>query len=145
MKAARSAGWLSYRGDPASKKLIRCDQEDWMKGHEDELAEKTHRHPSAWWEERYKWVDEAGEPRKPDYKNCGRNVKGLDYMRDEIPEQQPNEQTRLHCLQGRKQVSLPCLDLTEADEEGHMTFGEVAKNLTPAEFLKTQREKFEEA
>ena len=62
-------------------------------------------------------------------------------MRDEFPEQQPDEKTRLHCLQGRHVVSLPSIDLTD---EG-LTFPEVAQNLVPEQFLKTQREKYEEA
>ena len=112
-----------------------------MKGNEAKFEEKTHRHPSAWWEMRYTWRDEAGEPQKPDYKACGRNVHGLDYMRDEFPEQGPNEKVRLNCLLGTKQITLPCIDLTE-DE---VSFPEVAKNLRPSEFLRTQREKFEAA
>ena len=120
---------------------MRCDQEDWMRVRQEVLPEKSHRHPSEWWESRYEWINEAGEPRKPNYKTCGRNVNGLEYMRDEFPEQAPNEATRLKCLLGRKQITLPCIDLTEDDE----TFEEVAKNLTPSEFLKTQRQKIEEA
>ena len=27
LRAARSAGWLSYRGDPRTKALVRCDTE----------------------------------------------------------------------------------------------------------------------
>ena len=73
-----------------------------MKGREQELPEETHRHPSAWWEERYKWINEEGEPEKPDYKSCGRNVRGLEYMRDEWPEQAPGEETRLNCLRGNE-------------------------------------------
>ena len=145
LKAMRSAGWLSYRADPARKALVRCDEEDWMKGREDELPERTHRHPNIWWEERYKWLDEEGEPRKPDFKTCGRNIKGLEYMRDEFPEQQPDETTRLGCLQGRKVVTLHCINLAEDDDDEAMTFPEVAKYLVPANFLKTQREKFEAA
>ena len=38
-------------------------------------------------------------------------------------------------------MTLPCIDFTEEE----FTFPEVAKNLRPAEFLKTQREKFEAA
>ena len=49
LKARRSAGWLSYRADPARTVLVSCDQEDWMKGREDELLEHTHRHPNIWW------------------------------------------------------------------------------------------------
>ena len=143
LKAMRSAGWLSYRADPARKMLVRCDQEDWMRGREDELPEQSHRHPKAWWEERYKWLGENGEPRKPDFKSCGRNVRGLQYMRDEFPEQEPDETTKLHCLTGKKLITLPCINLTEDDDE--LTFPEVAANLRPAEFLKTQREKFEAA
>ena len=56
-------------------------------------------------------------------------------------EQGPNEVTRLHCLRGKKQVCLPCVEI---DEEG-LEFSEVAKGLIPAEFLRTQREKFEAA
>jgi hypothetical protein len=62
-------------------------------------------------------------------------------MRDEFPEQSPTETMRLNCLQGAKRVTLPCIDFTEEE----FTFPEVAKNLRPAEFLKTQREKFEAA
>ena len=141
LKAARSCGWLSYRADPMRKVLLRCDQEDWMKGREDELPEKTHRHPSEWWEQRYTWLNEEGEPRQPDWESCGKSVKGIEYMRDEFPEQKPNETTRLHCLQGKKQVSLHCIDLTEDD----LSFPEVARNLMPAQFSRTQREKFEAA
>ena len=112
-----------------------------MRGREEELAEVTHRHPSAWWDERYKWLHEGGEPREPDYRSCGRNVRGLGYMTDEFPEQAPNEKTRLHCLLGQKQVILPCLEV----EEDEFCFPEVASNLKPAEFLRTQREKFEAA
>ena len=141
LKAARMCGWLSYRADPKRKVLIRCDQEDWMRGREQELPEESHRHPSAWWSERYNWINEEGEPRKPDYKNCGRNVRGLQYMRDEFPEQAPNETTRLNCLRGTKKVCLPCFEIADEGFE----FSDVAKNLRPAEFLKTQREKFEAA
>jgi len=105
LKAMRSAGWLSYRADPARKMLVRCDQEDWMRGREDELPEQSHRHPKAWWEERYKWLGENGEPRKPDFKSCGRNVRGLHYMRDEFPEQEPDETSRLHCLIGKNSTN----------------------------------------
>ena len=48
---------------------------------------------------------------------------------------------RLNCLQGKKRVSLPCVEI---DDEG-FNFSEVAKNLKPDGFLKTQREKFEAA
>ena len=84
---------LSYRADPVRKALIRCDQEDWMRGREQELPEESHRHPSAWWDERYKWINEEGEPLKPDYSTCGQQVRGLEYMRDEFPEQAPNATT----------------------------------------------------
>ena len=60
---------------------------------------------------------------------------------DEFPEQQPDEKTRLHCLQGTHVVSLPSIDLTGED----LTFPELAQNLVPEQFLKTQREKYEEA
>ena len=60
-------------------------------------------------------------------------------MRDEFPEQKPNEQTRLRCLQGKRQVTLHCIDLSEED----LSFPEIAQNLAPAAFLKTQRKKME--
>ena len=66
LKAARMCGWLSYRADPVRKVLIRCDEEDWTKGRAEELPETSARHPLSWWDERYKWIDEEGEPRKPD-------------------------------------------------------------------------------
>ena len=66
-------------------------------------------------------------------------------MRDEFPEQGPDETTRLHCLQGRKVVRMPCINLAEDEDEDVMTFPEVARHLVPSHFLKTQREKFEAA
>ena len=90
LKAARVCGWMSYRVDPVSKVLVRCDEEDWMRGREDELLERTHRHPNSWWNQRYIWLNEEGEPRKPDWKTCGQNVHGFEYMRDEFLEQQPD-------------------------------------------------------
>ena len=62
------------------------------------------------------------------------------YMRDEFPEQGPNEMTRLHCLRGQKKVCLHCFEIDEEVFE----FSEVAKGLKSAEFLKTQRERFED-
>ena len=141
LRQARSAGWLSYQADPVRKVLVRCDAQPWMQGRAEEFPEKTHRHPSAWWGERYNWLNEEGEPCEADWKRCGRNVFGMEYMREEFPEQAPNEKLRLNCLQGRKNVEMPCLAIEDED----MTFGEVAKNLVPEEFLRTQREKFEEA
>ena len=71
LKAARACGWLSYRADPMRKTLIRCDEEDWMRGLEDDFPEKSHRHPSDWWDARCKWLDEKGEPRQADSKGAG--------------------------------------------------------------------------
>ena len=79
--------------------------------------EQTQRHPHAWWDERYKWINEEGEPRKPDYKTCGRNVLGLEYMRDEFPEQGPNEMARLHCLMGQKEGVFDCVEIDEGEFE----------------------------
>ena len=141
LKAARMCGWLSYRADPARKVLIRCDEEDWMKGREQELPEESQRHPQAWWAERYRWIKEEGEPMRPDYKKCGKQIQGFGYIRDGFPEQKPNEEARLHCLRGTKQICLPCIEI---DEEG-LEWYEVAKGLKPAEFLLAQREKFEAA
>ena len=77
LKATRACGWLSYRADPVSKKLIRCDQEDWMRDLKPEAAlpEETHRHPKQWWQERYQWIGEGDEPYKPDFKGCGYKTK----------------------------------------------------------------------
>ncbi len=141
LRAARACGWLSYRADPVRKVLVRCDEEPWMAGRADELPEASHRHPAAWWAERYRWVDEAGVPREANWKSCGRQVFGMEYMRDEFPAQAPAETMRLNCMLGTKVVTLPDIDLS--DEA--MTFGEVAKNVVPQEFLRTQREKFEAA
>ena len=49
----------------------------------------------------------------PDWKLSGRNIKGLEYMRDEFPEQVPGEKTRLNCLEGSKVVILHSIDLHE--------------------------------
>ena len=132
---------MSYRANPETKALVRCDEEPWMQGREDELPEKSHRHPSERRQQRYSWRDEAGEPRKPDYSKCGRRVFGLEYMRDEFPEQEPNETTRLNCLRVTKKICLPSIDLSEEE----FVFPEVAKNLGSATCLQTQREKFEAA
>jgi len=141
LKAARACGWLSYRADPVRKVLVRCDEEAWMSGRAEEFPERSHRHPAAWWEMRYRWLNEAGEPRLPDWKSCGRAVNGMEYMTDEFPAQAPEERTRLNCLLGTKNVTLPAIDLSGED----LTFPELAKNLKPEEFLRTQREKFDAA
>ena len=141
LRQARACGWLSYRADLVRKALVRCDEEDWMKGREQELLEETHRHPRVWWSSRYEWKNEEGEPLKPDYNQCGRSSHGLEHMRDEFPEGKPNAQTRLNCLIGTKVVRLHDVDLSE---EG-MTFDEVGANLVPDTFLRTQREKYEAA
>ena len=75
------------------------------------------------------------------YKTCGRNVHGLEYMKDEFPEQNPNETTRLNCLQGAKEVCLPCFEIGEQDGD----FSEMSKSLAAPEFLLSMREKFEAA
>ena len=115
-----------------------------MTGRLEELRERPHRRPSAWLAQRYNWVAEDGEPRKPDYKYCGKGVRSVEYMRDEFPEQKPDETMRLKCLRGQKQVVLPCFDFT-GPEDDMFQFPEMARSLVPAQFLKTQREKFEEA
>ena len=86
---ARAAGWLSWKGDPSTGFLIKCDDEDWMKGREDILPERSHRHPHCWWDLKTGWVNEQGEPKKPNWKKCGTNVLCPEYMTDEFPEQQP--------------------------------------------------------
>ena len=132
LEAARSAGWLSYQADPERKVLVMCGDQHWMAGRSEEFREESHRHPSAWWEMRYKWIDEADEPRKPEYKICGRNVGGLEYMSDASPEQAPCEKTRLNCLGGTKQVTLPCIQLRPED----LTCPEVAENMKADAFEK---------
>ena len=62
-------------------------------------------------------------------------------MKDEFPEDTPNAEHRLHCLVGTKSVRNQDVDLTGDD----MTFDEVGAGLTPANFLRTQRERYEEA
>ena len=52
LRAMRSAGWLRYRGDPSTKKLVRCDEEWWLRDRVQELPEQSHRHPATWWLER---------------------------------------------------------------------------------------------
>ena len=56
LKNARSCGYLSYRADPQTKRLVRCDEEWWMQGREHELPDFSNRHPAAWWQKQYKWV-----------------------------------------------------------------------------------------
>ena len=47
LKSCRQIGWLSYRGDPETKRLVRCDGETWMQGRSEELVERSHRHPNS--------------------------------------------------------------------------------------------------
>ena len=147
LKHARSCGYLSFRCDPKTKRLVRCDEEWWMQGREHELPEESHRHPARWWENRYKWVNEQGEPREPDFKSCGKSVRGFEYMKDEFPENQSGEQVFLHCMTGKRAVTLHDIDLTKDDEP--MTFGDLCEppqivsdglRVQPAHFLKTQFE-----
>ena len=73
---------MSYRADPVRKVLVKCHDEAWMAGRLGELAEVSHRHPGMWWEQRYSWMNEEGEPRVPDWKQRGKNVYGPEYMMD---------------------------------------------------------------
>ena len=50
LRAMRSAGYLRYRADPETKRLVRCDDEWWMQDSKQELPEASHRHPAAWWD-----------------------------------------------------------------------------------------------
>ena len=52
LRAARAAGWMSYRGDPTTKTLVRCDHEGWLMGRSHGLPEESHRRPACWWEKR---------------------------------------------------------------------------------------------
>ena len=62
-------------------------------------------------------------------------------MKDEFPEDTPNAEHRLHCLVGTKSVRNHDVGLTGDD----VTFDEVGAGLTPANFLRTQRKRYEEA
>ena len=107
-------------------------------GRVDELLEVSHRHPAPWWAGRYEWIGEGGEPEKARWtKAAGFGVSGLQSMRDELPQQKPTEELRLHCL--KKRVLLHSIDL--GDDEGvTMTFNEVGANLLDEAFLKSQRQ-----
>ena len=108
-------------------RLIKCDDEDWMKGREDILPERSHRHPHCWWDLKTGWVNEQGEPKKPNWKKCGTNVLSPEYMVDEFPEQQPDEHVNLKCM--RKEVALHCIDLSTP--EAGVTFTEIWDPLLP--------------
>ena len=146
LRAARRAGWLSYRGDPVRKCLVRADEEAWTQGrlgHED-LGEVSHRHPQSWWAGRYSWL-EGGEPVRPQWtKSAGFGVSGLQSMRDEFPEQAPREEVGLKCLNlGRGvKIDLHSVEIGEDDngKEPIMTFGKMGEELIPEVFLRTQRE-----
>ena len=140
LQVTRACGWLSYQADPVRKVLVRTDEQDWFKGREEELAEVSNRHPHSWWRARYKWRD-GEEPLRPDYKRCGKSVRGVEYMKDEFPEDKPHAEYKLNCLIGKKVVRNQDVDLTGDD----MTFGEVGSQLIPDTFLRTQRERYEEA
>ena len=114
LRAARSTGWMSYRGDRTTKTLVRCDHEGWLMGKADELPESSHRHPATWWQKRYEWLSEGGEPQKPEWdKQCGKGVSGLQSMRDELPEQKPDEEVKLHC-HNIKNSGCCCMSLISA-------------------------------
>ena len=76
----------------------------------------------------------------PDWKGCGGGVAGEEYMREEFPEQAPNETTHMKCFaRGSQTVTLHCIEIEE------LAFPELAKPLRAEEFMKTERERFEEA
>ena len=139
LKVTRACGWLSYQADPVSKTLVRTDEQDWYKGREAELLEDSHRHPKSWWDDRYKWKD-GEEPLRPDFKKCGHNIFGLEYMRDEFPENEPHAEHKLKCMAQLKAVRNHDVDLIEGD----LVFAEAGSELIPENFLKTQRERYEE-
>ena len=142
LKQARACGWLSYRADPVSKALVRCDNEAWMQGKAEEYPEESHRHPASWWHERYKWVNESGEPFLPEWKRCGRNIRGFEYMRDEFPAGAPHEDVTLHCMavSGKKRVMLHEVDFSGPDEDMSFRPDDLGEALDSEIFVKTQRE-----
>ena len=131
---ARAAGWLSRKGDPSTGFLIKSDDEDWMKGREDILPERSHRHPHCWWELNTGWVNEQGEPKKLDWKQCVNSVVAF-------PEQQPDEHVNLKCM--RREAALHCIDLSTA--EAGVTFTELWDPLLPQCFESLCAQRREEA
>ena len=67
----------AFEDNPSETK---CGAEDlmrilgwsWMRMRAEDEDEQSQRHPHAWWDERYKWINEEGE------KTCGRDVLGLE-------------------------------------------------------------------
>ena len=62
-------------------------------------------------------------------------------MRDEFPESVPHAEHRLRCFVGQKVVRNYDVDLTDED----LRFEEAGRELKPEAFLKSQRQKYEEA
>ena len=93
---------------------------------------------------RYTWVNE--EP-KPDFTTCGQSVRGCEYTMDEFLEEKHGEPVLLHCVIGKREVTLHDIGLTSDYEV--MTFGDmyhspeiVAKGVRvdPVHVLKTHFE-----
>ena len=79
----------------------------------------------------------TGEPKHGDWHGSGNAVPGLDDMRDELPDQEPNEETTLKCMRkrGEKQF-LACIEVP-AEE---FSFPGLAECLRSERFLRTERE-----
>ena len=71
--------------------------------------EDSHRIPANWWDMRYSGLEENGKPKQPEFAKCGKNVKSIHEMTDDVPEQEANEPCKLHCCD--KIVIGACVEL----------------------------------
>ena len=52
---------------------------------EPEFVEDSHRIPANWWDMRYSGLEENGKPKQPEFAKCGKNVKSIHEMTDDVP------------------------------------------------------------
>ena len=71
---------LSYRPSLALGRLVRSDSQAWAHG--EAMAEGSHMLHTSWYQDRYRWLDDAGGPKDAEWSLCGAHVKGLEDMAD---------------------------------------------------------------
>ena len=115
LRAMRRNGFLRFKPDHEKGALVPLEQVM------PELCEKMKEHsrtiPETWWNMRSPKFDRNGRPEPPEREGTlGRQKCEPDQL-DEYPEQQPHEETKLHCCKGKGE-KMRCFEKASVVLEG---------------------------
>lgn len=112
LSGLRQTGWLRWKPDLKSGRLVRVDEV--YPEMKKEMPERSHRIPESWWGMRDAGGYEGrGKPEAPSVKELGRWVKSEADLMDEFPAQAPDEKIKLDawdeykkCHEGAPEVEI---------------------------------------